>query len=887
MNLVRTLLGKSRSYLLMGVFLMLSASGCDNNENAVQSSETTTAEKEGELFALNASSTLAGGSASLSVTKVIGTAKKIGPSIHQIDPAKPMSVCCQEKVGNTSIMTNIACKEINGSFVSFDKCQEVSLCCQVDKGLFIFMTNTDCQDLGGMSSSIKNCKSDEGKVCCVPEKGVPMLTNFEDCDEDFEGTIVNNSICEEESISICCSEPSGAFSLTTNYACAVLGGSQTALAYCDNPDICCQPTYGPAFVGPQSDCDGVGGSVVPMTYCEEPAEDICCQMENSILTTTTDGCLKGGGVIINSALCKDACCEVDGVAIVVPMGQCELLAGVFLSDEECEDSPVCCELPNGPATLLESDCLAQGGAILPDTFCDTDCTVEIENEVSLVVTDQVILDQFPMAEVMDQLADFGPGASGGQTGTDLFQQWWSSQRERTGSDPASHPFCDDNGSTINGFPIACPRGESVLEDFDASTHKPIGLFNRFDAAPTNGAHCGEYRIVYALDNTAGLGGRNFIIFEGVLENPDPDCGLIGCRPVAEFWANIGDEPDLTLRGQLLHDFFFNGLPGFAPIVRPESYGLVAAGVPSGQIRTNQFMGGNWNLREFILQESAGEMIAQQTTVKGNPSPSLWTGTDPNSAAYQADYVAQMALQMPAVEDINKLGMETFDIYNTGESISLGVSPNLASYNPGTALTAAIAAAIPGSSFLDPADVAERAQAVTCGGCHQASSNANLGTQFSLGIDLMWPIQNPSFVHIDENSTLSTALMMAGGFLDARAQVLEDFLDLTCDIDCLTEPIVVLVDGSFLTAGDLQKALDDEKAAFDAEVAAECKAPADTGTGEEAAADGEEKAAVPNEPTAEELCTAEKQKGFVSDVANSVKPTPTDPNQTTLSGKTTH
>ena len=33
---------------------------------------------------------------------------------------------------------------------------------------------------------------------------------------------------------------------------------------------------------------------------------------------------------------------------------------------------------------------------------------------------------------------------------------------------------------------------------------PVALFNRFDLAPEDGAHCGEYRIVYAMhDGTSG------------------------------------------------------------------------------------------------------------------------------------------------------------------------------------------------------------------------------------------------------------------------------------------------------------------------------------------------------------------------------------------------
>ena len=451
--------------------------------------------------------------------------------------------------------------------------------------------------------------------------------------------------------------------------------------------------------------------------------------------------------------------------------------------------------------------------------------MDIDPAVSLMITDPTILAAFPMEEVMDQLALLGPGGSNGQTGTELFQQWWSSQRERQPGDPANHPFCDDNGGTINGFPIQCPRKESQMENFDASSHSPIAIVNRFDLAPTNGEHCGEYRLVYAK-NSGVASGRNFIIFEGVLENPEPTCGLMGCHDVAEFWASLALEADLNVRATMIHDFFYNGLPGYEPVVRPESYGLVPAGTPSGHIRTIQFMSFDWILREFVLTESCPggncEMIVQQTTVKGNPSPQLWNGSHPLSASYEADFVAQMGLQQPAVEDINNLGMETFDIYNTGESDSQGsFGPSAAVYNATGSLATAIGNAIPGASFLTVQDISARAQTMTCGGCHQTSSNANLGTQFSAGLDLLWPAQIPSFVHIDENGNLSLGLTMPGGFLDRRKAILEDFLDTTCGEECLITPLVVLVDGSLVKQEELDEAFAQEQEDFNAEVEAKC------------------------------------------------------------------
>lgn len=772
-------------------------------------------------------------------------------------------------------------------------------------------------------------------MCCVPAEGVPVTTTVTGCQEQLGGTVVASTFCEEAPVSICCDYPMGFFAYATNYECAVDGGSQAPISACQEPQEICCLNYGQTFISNPADCLAKEGTIILMQYCEEPPVEVCCQVDGTGLMTTADDCTSLGGAVVSDALCEEACCEIDGVPVDVTMIECEILGGSFLPPEDCDVEMVCCELPTGPDVLSAVDCANQGGSVTSMDACDL-CDVDVSAEVVLMITEPSILAAFPMEEVMDQLALLGPGGGAGQTGTEVFQQWWSSQRERQMGDPANHPFCDDNGSTINGFPIQCPRNESQLEAFDATSHHPTAIVNRFDLAPTNGAHCGEYRLVYAKNSGVG-GGSNFIIFEGVLPNPDPACGLVGCRPVAEFWASLELVNDPAIRASLLHDFYYQGLPGFEPIVRPESYGFVPAGTPSGQIRTNQFMSFDWNLREFILTESCTggtcEMLVQQTTVKGNPSPELWDGSHPLSASYESDFVAQMALQQPAVEDVNNLGMETLEIYNTGESDSQGNSgPTAAVYNPTGSMATAIGNAIPGASFLTVADVAERAQTMTCGGCHQTSSAANLGTQFSAGIDLLWPPQIPAFVHIDANSLLSTALTEPGGFLDRRKQVLEDFLLTTCDEDCLTDPIVVLNDGSLFTQKEVDAAFAAEEATLIAEIAEKCapqdpaeseteadggassgaeEAPEDkdkaegggtSGDGAEEApedkdkgeggdsggdGDGTDSDNGDNSNFSQEQCAADLEKGFVSEMEASIKPTPSDPLKTTLSGATTH
>ena len=163
---------------------------------------------------------------------------------------------------------------------------------------------------------------------------------------------------------------------------------------------------------------------------------------------------------------------------------------------------------------------------------------------SFAVVHEKFLRRFPLERVLKQLVSLAgiPGV----THLDLFQQMWDAQNPRPGLSGGSGPFCDDHitwqgDPGLNEFKWECPR----LEGFQAAVdpfgpdplYIPIGLFNRFDLAPTNGAHCGEYRIVYGMQREHPLaqeGKRNFIIFEGILPNPTPQKGLEGCLPIAQM-----------------------------------------------------------------------------------------------------------------------------------------------------------------------------------------------------------------------------------------------------------------------------------------------------------------------------------------------------------------
>ncbi len=419
---------------------------------------------------------------------------------------------------------------------------------------------------------------------------------------------------------------------------------------------------------------------------------------------------------------------------------------------------------------------------------------------SLAVTDQVILSRFRFEDVMTRLAE--QGGSPGLDGLRLYQQWWDTQRAAPGLGLGG-PHCDDqrlpDGQPgLNGFPYACSRaegaqaGENPFVDVETNpgAYFPVGLFNRFDLAASDGSDCGEYRIAFARrSGIADPRSRNLLMFEAVLPNPRPQLGLWGCRPVARFWADLSAEPDAAARAEALHRFYFEGLPGgFPPVIHAANFGLAEGQRPTGQVRTNQFMQFGWVLREFRLRqpcEGCGIRFEPQT-VKDNPAGLLFSPrtAHPLKAEFQQSaFPAQVASL--ADGGLLRFGMDLEDRFNSGQSNSTGTDnsylfllglpsvPNPLRARLQEELTAL-------GSPLTPTQVVARAQALSCAGCHQLSTRADLGGGLS------WPFKSGTFafVHVSERTleegpdgpryALSEAV--TGTFLPHRQQVLEAFLD---------------------------------------------------------------------------------------------------------------
>jgi hypothetical protein len=451
-----------------------------------------------------------------------------------------------------------------------------------------------------------------------------------------------------------------------------------------------------------------------------------------------------------------------------------------------------------PAEEIESapaQALAVKGTNDPSLTCTP--PTDLDPARSLMVTDAAALARFPLQAVLNQLILLsnvsGPDALG------LYQRWWDSQNTSALSFFPDAIHCDDeldaNGNpAINGFPIQCPRNEGVLAlsnpfldlPVNLAFMKPVAVVNRFDLAPTDGSHCGEYRIIYAKrSGELNPLDRNLIIIEAQIPNPNPSCGIAACLPIAEFWASLTSENNVNARADALESFYFDGLPGFPPVIHPAHLSDGA-----GQIRTNQFMLGLnqqiWQLREFQLEKVCNgtcTLRVKPVSVKANPFGALFNTNfaDTRRAPFQAHFPSSVAGLAP--QDVNAMGMFTPNAWNAGQSNSQGTendyAVHLAAGGPNNAFEQAINAQLAslGRTDLTAANIADRATAQSCGGCHELSSGDQLG-------GVQWPAHAAAgtFVHVSETSQLSVPLTQV--FLPRREQVLLDYLNEygceTCD-----------------------------------------------------------------------------------------------------------
>ncbi len=400
---------------------------------------------------------------------------------------------------------------------------------------------------------------------------------------------------------------------------------------------------------------------------------------------------------------------------------------------------------------------------------------------SLAVTETAIVSQFTLAAVLNQLA--AQSGVPGLSGTLLFRQLWDTQNPAPGQpDLPAGAHCTDNGNQLNGFPYPCRLGEgaqaSATPPATVTDYTAVGLFNRFDLAPADGADCGEYRVVFALTKPIG---RNFIIFEAVLPNPRADLGLEGCRPVANFWAGFQRQRRPRLARQPAQVVLLQRTPGLLAVVDFANYGQNNR--KAGQVRTNMFIDDVWFLREFKLERpctSAGcSLRFAPVTVKTAPFAGLFnaSSTHPLASEFQTTFFPSQVRAL-ATGDVNTFNYTVPDKYNAGGSDAQSASPPdeyVAQFQGNLAMRARIQTELTAmGSSLTPEQVVARAEALACAGCHQRSNGANLGG-FSFPSSSGF-VQSTEFQESGpEGQRFSLSPALTGTFLPHRLAVLAGFL----------------------------------------------------------------------------------------------------------------
>jgi hypothetical protein len=403
---------------------------------------------------------------------------------------------------------------------------------------------------------------------------------------------------------------------------------------------------------------------------------------------------------------------------------------------------------------------------------------------SMAVTDPAVLAKFSFSRTMDRIRKTAKVQTT-QTNLAIYKDWMKSF-----GTVAQGGTCDAAGIDPNRYGLACPREPerklATINPFAAPvTFTPVAVFNRFDLAPSNGANCGEHRIVYAM--TGGtLSGRAFIIFEAALPNPHPEQGADACLPVAQFWQGLSAVTDVNVRASRLEKFYYTGgaVAGFEPVVNAAHYGLATnTGAPTaGQVRTNFFIDfAQWHLREFkthrectnVADPATCKLSFGQVTVKNNPANELFAGTHASSAAFRTAFVKQVPKL--AAGTAATIGMSIGNGFNELESISqprtaFGDVEYARIANP--AMRDAIQVKLTSmASPLSVTDILTRATTQTCAGCHRLSAGDPLG-----GTAGSWP-NDGGFVHVDERGGLSAAL--TSSFIPRRIAVLESFINRRC------------------------------------------------------------------------------------------------------------
>ncbi|MEC7987998.1 MAG: hypothetical protein VX278_22715, partial [Myxococcota bacterium] len=342
--------------------------------------------------------------------------------------------------------------------------------------------------------------------------------------------------------------------------------------------------------------------------------------------------------------------------------------------------------------------------------------------------------------------------------------------------------CDDETTnqapSLNGFPLDCPRPEAEQQG-NIDAWFPVSIFNRFDLTPTDGANCGEQRIVMA-NNTAIGGSRFFLIFEAQIPNPDPGGSLEACAPIATFWAEQASITDPVERGERLRQAF---LEGSEPSLESAGFGAFMSAEnftdETGHIRSNNFNNFTWSLREHTLTIFENLIVSQMVPVTNNVFGELWNDNQQHTKGQFCRELILESVEALSSDDPSDWALTTHEDCWAAESEFSIANNYLAQFSSSSSdFASEIEDRISGN--LSATDIVGRAEFVgSCMGCHQNATGLNLGN------GQIAP-QSLGFVHASEFPTTcddgsETCFMLSPAltdvFLPERLETITEFLTL--------------------------------------------------------------------------------------------------------------
>jgi hypothetical protein len=415
---------------------------------------------------------------------------------------------------------------------------------------------------------------------------------------------------------------------------------------------------------------------------------------------------------------------------------------------------------------------------------------------ALLVRDPEVLARFSLERVLARLIET---AGAETTPLVVLQQLFDTQNTAQDAVFPGNVHCDDvlNPAFGNSPAVDCPRAEgalassaALLSEDDPDGFYPIALVNRFDRIAPNLTTCGNYDILFAKRSGATEPtNRVLLALQGFL--PNAQGTLANCRPVAELWAGLESDENPQSRAALLDQFYFEGLPGFDPVVHAAHYGLGAGDcgspVQCGQIQVGQGMQEPWQFRQFrpALSGASGapELYFLPSTLSGTPRRELFdpASPDPLGPSFRAQLVGAVAGLSTSV--VPRVQFWSSPIYEAGESaVSGAAAPSYLARVDESPLGQQLRDELqnmialtshtdcPGDDPLSADSLLQRVTALSCAGCH--APDATILPDRAIGCGQSWP-RSLGVSHVNEQGELSEALSQV--FLPHRAELLTMFL----------------------------------------------------------------------------------------------------------------